>query len=304
VVFQEQVPLLGREADLRLLDLVLGRAAAGSGSVVLISGEAGIGKTRLSQELGRSHRGRGGQVLLGRAFPEESAISFGAIADALRTARRGERSLWQAALARASVLWAIAPELAATPQVERRSFDRPVLFEALLEAVDEAAGERVTLWVLEDLHWADEATWEFVRYAARRVGGMGLVLAVTYREEEMAAHPWWANLVRLQRDSVVLRISLERLSAADGERLVHAVAPSLPQGMVAMILQRSAGTPLLVEELAGLAVRSGAAPDLPDIVRATVGERAARLGCPERPLDLTDIVVAADALSRYRNNAS
>ncbi len=284
-MFQQQLPLVGREPDLRLLELVLDRAAAGTGGVVLISGEAGIGKTRLCQELSRSHRERGGQVLLGRAFPEEAAISFGAIADALRAARRGEPPLWEAALARASVLWAIAPELAATPEVERRSFDHPVLFEALLDAVDEAAGDRVTLWVLEDLHWADEATWEFVRYAARRVAEMGLVLAVTYREEDLGAtHPWWGNLVRLQQDPGVVRVSLERLSAANGERLVRALAPSLPQAMVATIIERSAGTPLLVQELASLASRSGALPDLPDIVRATVRERAQRLGPAAREL--------------------
>ncbi len=69
----------------------------------------------------------------------------------------------------------------------------------------------------------------------------------------------------------------ERLSAADGERLVRALAPALPEGLVATIIQRSAGTPLLVQELASLAARSGALPDLPDIVRATVRERAARL---------------------------
>jgi DNA-binding CsgD family transcriptional regulator len=291
-VLQQQIPLVGRDADLRLLELVLARAAAGTGSVVLISGEAGIGKTRLCQELSSSHRGRGGQVLLGRAFPEEAAISFGAVADALRAARRGEPPLWQAALARASVLWAIAPELAAAHQVERRSFDRPVLFEALLDAVDEAAGDRVTLWVLEDLHWADDATWEFVRYAARRVAEMGLVLGVTYREEELgAAHPWWASLVRLRRDPSVLGVSLQRLSAADGERLVRAVAPSLPQGLVATIIQRSAGTPLLVRELASLAARSGALPDVPDIVWATVQERAARLGPAAR--DLLEVAAVA-----------
>jgi DNA-binding CsgD family transcriptional regulator/tetratricopeptide (TPR) repeat protein len=291
-VFQQQLPLVGREPDLRLLELVLGRAAAGTGSVVLISGEAGIGKTRLCQELSRLHRGRGGQVLLGRAFPEEAAISFGAIADALRAARRGEPPLWQAALARASVLWAIAPELAAERDVEPRSFDHPVLFEALLDAVDEAAGDRVTLWVLEDLHWADEATWEFVRYAARRVAEMGLVLCVTYREEEIgAAHPWWGNLVRLQRDPSVVRVSLERLSAANGERLVRALAPFLPQALVATIVQRSAGTPLLVQELASLAARSGSLPDLPDIVRATVRERARRLGPAAR--ELLEVAAAA-----------
>jgi DNA-binding CsgD family transcriptional regulator len=291
-VFQEQLPLVGRDADLRLLELVLGRAAAGTGSVVLISGEAGIGKTRLCQELSGSHRGRGGQVLLGRAFPEDAAISFGAVADALRTARRSEPPLWEAALARASVLWAVAPELAAAHEVERRSFDRPVLFEALLDAVDEAAGDRVTLWVLEDLHWADEATWEFVRYAARRIGEMGLVLGVTYREEEIgAAHPWWASLVRLRRDPSVLGVSLERLSAGDGERLVRALAPSLPQGLVASIIQRSAGTPLLVQELASLAARSGALPDLPDIVRATVQQRAAGLGPAAR--DLLEVAAVA-----------
>lgn len=276
--------MVGRDADLRLLDLVLRRAAAGVGSVVLISGEAGIGKTRLSQELSRSHRGQGGLALLGRAFPEE-ALSFGVIADTLRAARRSEPALWQAALARASVLWAIVPELAEEREVERRSFDHPVLFEALLDTVDEAAGDRVTLWVLEDLHWADDATWEFVRYAARRVAEMGLVLVVTYREEEIgAAHPWWAGLLRLRQDPSVMGVSLQRLSAADGERLVRALAPSLPEGLVTTIIQRSAGTPLLVQELAGLAMRSGALPELPDIVRATVQERAARLGLAAREL--------------------
>jgi DNA-binding CsgD family transcriptional regulator len=284
-VFQQQVPLVGRDTDLRLLELVLARAAAGTGSVVLVSGEAGIGKTRLCQELGRSHRERGGQVLLGRAFPEEAAVSFGAIADALRAARRAEPSLWQAAGARASVLWVVAPELAAAPEAERRSLDHPVLFEALLDVVDEAAADRVTLWVLEDLHWADDSTWDFVRYAARRVAEMGLVLAVTYREEEIgAAHPWWASLVRLQQNHSVLAVSLQRLSAAEGERLVRALAPSLPQELVATIIQRSAGTPLLVQELASLAARSGALPDLPDVVRATVQERAARLGPAAREL--------------------
>ena len=58
-----------------------------------------------------------------------------------------------------------------------------MVFEGLLDAVDEAAGDETTLWVLDDIHWADDSTWEFVRYAARRVEDLALVLAVTYRAE-------------------------------------------------------------------------------------------------------------------------
>src|SRR5215468_9418477 len=159
-----------------------------------------------------------------------------------------------------------------------RLVDRPVLFEALLDAVEEAAGDAATLWILDDLQWADDSTWEFVRYMARRVADLALVLAVTYREEEIGpAHPWWPGLVQLKREPSVLRLPLGRLSAADGERIARAVDPALPADTVAMIVERGAGTALLVEELASLASRPGRLLLVPDIVRATVRERAGRL---------------------------
>jgi predicted ATPase len=90
---QPSVPFVGRDDALKQLDAALARAVAGEGSVVLVHGEAGIGKTRLCEQAGRAHRSRGGLVLVGRAAPEESAISFGPIADALRAARRAEPAL-------------------------------------------------------------------------------------------------------------------------------------------------------------------------------------------------------------------
>src|SRR5712691_295893 len=209
-------PLVGRDAELRQLGAVLARAGEGAGTVVLVCGEAGIGKTRVCAELSRVHRQRGGRVLLGRAVPEEASLPYAALADALRTARRAEPAVWEAARARAEVLWAVAPELASGAGGSERPADQPVLFEALLDAVDEAAGEAATLWVLDDIHRADDSTWEFVRYAARRVAGLELVLAVTYREEEIGpAHPWWPGLVRLKREPSVLSLSLPRLTSAD-----------------------------------------------------------------------------------------
>jgi DNA-binding CsgD family transcriptional regulator len=277
--------LVGRHADLTEFGAALARAGGGAGSIVVISGEAGIGKTRLCAEVSQGHRHRGGRVLLGRAAPQEASIPYAALADALRGARRSEPAVWEAALARAGILWAVAPELAPEGGAPRRSADRPVVFEALLDAVDEAAGDGTAFWVLDDLHWADDSTWEFVRYAGRRVVDLALVLAVTYREEEIGpTHPWWPGMVRLKREPAVLSLPLGRLSAADGERIVRAVAPALSEDTVAAIVERGAGTPLLVEELASLASRPGDPLGVPDIVQATVRERAGRLDPTGRTL--------------------
>src|SRR6516165_5313084 len=284
-VVAQATPLVGRDADLSQIGDALARAGEGAGSIVVISGEAGIGKTRLCAEVRRSHRQRGGRVLLGRAAPREASIPYAALADALRGARRAEPAVWEAARARAGILWAVAPELAPEAGAPGRSADRLVLFEALLDAVDEAAGDGTALWVLDDLHWADDSTWEFVRYAARRAADLALVLAVTYREEEIGpAHPWWPGLVRLKREPSVLSLPLARLRAADGARIVRAVDPALPDGTVAGIVERGAGTPLLVEELASLASRPGDLLGVPDIVQATVRERAGRLDPAGRAL--------------------
>src|SRR5215469_5256256 len=283
---------VGRAEALGQLSQALAGAAAGAGCVALIYGEAGIGKTRLCRQVQDEHRRRGGQVLLGRGSPEESAIAYGAIADTLRFARRAEPRVWEAARARAGVLRVIAPEIGEAGGPGGGA-DRPLVFEALLEVVEEAThGDQAMLWVLDDMHWADDATWHFVGYAARRVADMSLVLAVTYRDEEIGpASPRWASLVQLKRDRCVLTVPLSRLGTPDAERLARAVAPDLAGEMVAKVVERSAGTPLLIEELADLAARSGEYPPLPDVVQVTVRERAARLGPAGR--DLLEVAAVA-----------
>ena len=284
---QQTVPFVGRDEFLDQLDLVLARAGSGEGGVVLIYGEAGIGKTRLCEEVAFGHRDHGGRVLLGRAAPEESAIALAPVADALRAARRTEPRLWEAVRTRSDLLSMIVPELStATEAIKNRPADHPVLFEALLDAVEESArGDEATLWVLDDVHWADDATWHFIHYATRRLSDMSVVLAITYRDEEIGpASPRWTGLVRLKREPHVLSLPLHRLDSDEARQLIEALAPVLPADVVGQIIARSAGTPLLIEELARLAESSGDLPAVPDIVRATVRERAAQLTAPEREL--------------------
>jgi predicted ATPase len=176
--------LVGRVTELEAAREALASARSGKGKLVFVHGEAGIGKTRLCQELrGAQDPGRT-QVLAGRADPGDAATTFSSLADSLRAARRTEPNLWTAVQHRRETLAAVVPELVGQSP-GRTAVDPPLLFEALLDVVEEAAGGRATLWFLEDLHWADPSTWDFVVYAARRVGAMALALVVTFRDEEL-----------------------------------------------------------------------------------------------------------------------
>src|SRR5215472_167247 len=284
-VVGERAAFVGRQVEVARLTELLEKGDEGIGSMVLVTGEAGVGKTRLCSELSRHHRERGGQSLLGSASIEDASVPFAPLADTLRAARRTERGLWEAALAQGSVLWPVASELAPASGQPERSVDRPVIFEAILDAVAEAAGDRTTLWTIEDIHWADDSTWEFIRYAARRIPDLGLVLLVTYREEEIGpGHLWWTDLVRLKRQPSARSFSLARLSEHDAGRLARSLAPTLSDEAVQTIVERAAGTPLLVEELATMAMQSGRVLAVPDIVQATVRERMGRVGPKERAL--------------------
>jgi len=284
-VVGEKAAFVGRQVEVARLTELLEKGDEGIGSLVLITGEAGIGKTRLCSEVSRHHHERGGQSLLGRASIEDASVPFAPLADTLRAARRTERELWDAALALGSVLWPVASELVPASGQPKRSVDRPVLFEAILDAVTEAAGDRTTLWTIEDIHWADDSTWEFIRYAARRISDLGLVLLVTYREEEIGpGHSWWTDLVRLKRQPSALPLSLARLREQDTGLLARSVAPTLSDEAVGSIVERAAGTPLLVEELATTAMQSGRVLAVPDIVQATVRERMGRVSPESRSL--------------------
>ena len=274
-------PFVARSRELDALRRQVAVAGERRGSVVLISGEAGVGKTRLWQQAVTGLVGPV-EVVVGRAYPEERTIAFGAVADAIRTARRRPPSaLWEAVRARANLLSTVVPELAADTVSAPRAIDDPVVFEMLLDAVEDAATATATgvAWVFEDLHWADSGTWRFVAYATRRVRQLPLVLVATYRDEEVSpTHPWWPRIAALQLQPDVMSFRLERLSPSETREMVDALAPGLPGADAAGIVRRSAGTPLLVEEL----VRGGVAPRgepgaVPDIVRATVRERIRRL---------------------------
>jgi DNA-binding CsgD family transcriptional regulator/tetratricopeptide (TPR) repeat protein len=178
-------PLLERDAQLAALDSALERAGAGAGSAVLLSGEAGIGKTSVVRAFARAARGRA-RVLAGACDDLLTPRTLGPLRDAARAAAAG-------------------PLAAAVTGGERD--------DVLAAAVEELSDPRgPTVLVVEDVHWADEATLDVLRYVGRRISDLPAMLLLTYRTDEIVGdHPLQRVLGGLSGEAVH-RLTLTPLS--------------------------------------------------------------------------------------------
>ncbi len=209
--------LLERGTELEALEAFLAQAASGDGHVVLLGGEAGVGKTAIVTQLRERSRATA-RVLLGACDPLSTPRPLGPLLDIAQDAG--------GTLAR--VVGADAP--------------RHLLFSA---ALDTLTAPRPTLLVIEDAHWADEATLDLVRFLGRRIGGTHTLLLVTYRDDEVGpTHPLRIVAGDLATTTSMHRIVLPPLSAAAVATL------AAESGMdPAILYRRTGGNPFFVTEI-------------------------------------------------------
>src|SRR5579875_1986174 len=192
--------LVGREAE----SGQLATALAGSGALVLVEGEAGIGKSRLVREFLSSGVGHGHMALVAACPPLHQPFTLGPLVDALRQAADGVAGLRLSPLA--GTLRPLLPEwvdLPAAPEpMQDAGASRHRLFRALAELLGRLG---VSVLVVEDAHWADEVTLEFLLFVAAGPP-QRLNLVVTYRPDEVTAVP-------------LLRRLSSRLPAGRGTRI-------------------------------------------------------------------------------------
>ncbi len=260
--------LIGRRAELDALAERRRTAAHGNGSLVLIAGGAGVGKTRLVRAFGETLKN--GRAALGTgAYGEFGNVAYAAIAEALRGA-------------------GVTAPLAAEPT-------RPEQFAALREQIAAAAARRTTVLILEDVQWADDASLGFLVHLVRSIAKLRLLVVATYRDD--APHRAAPYLARLARDPAVHRMTVEPLTRAETHRLVRVTVagrPRLPRGAAEEIVERADGNPFFAEELLKSAYaqrEAGARAELPFTISAAVAERLAQLEPPARSaLELAAVI--------------
>jgi DNA-binding SARP family transcriptional activator len=272
---------VGREAELAVLGAAWDRAAGGARHVVVLTGEAGIGKTRLATEAARRVSAQGGLVLFGRC-DEDAIVPYQPIVEALDgyvAATPGDELPPMNERARAE-LAAVLPSLGGRRAGGGGPDGRARLFDAVTTLVASAAADRPVLLVLDDLQWADDDTLLLVRHLLRRAGDAPVLVVAISRDHDLAPGSVLGDVIHtLDRDGWVRRLPLAGLDESDVRALVRGSVPT-PRDHAALtrrLVAETAGNPFLVIEMLRTPLDAADAP-IPVGVQELVAGRLGRLG--------------------------
>lgn len=282
--------LVGRRAERERLEGALGEARLGRGALLLVSGEAGVGKTRLADELAAA---AGAPVLAGRAA-HGGAEPYGPVVAALRSHLRGHPGALDGCGPLRPHLALLLPELGDAASAS----DRATLVEALCAALAHLARDGLVLVLLDDLQWSDDATLELLAALAQPLGRMSLLVVAGYRSDGLARDHMLRHLRHgLRRDGLLEELTLAPLAPAETTELLGEVLGDVPGPPLARAIHdRTQGLPFFVEEMAralraadavtagprGLELAGGGEVPVPETIRDAVLMSASELSSPAR----------------------
>jgi class 3 adenylate cyclase len=313
---------VGRTDERQTLGELWARACEGSLRLALISGEAGVGKTRLSAKLALDARGEGATVLYGRCDedigvpyqPWVQALGY-LVGEAPQKVLEAHVERFGGDLARLiPALGDRLPELP-SPRVSDPETERYLLYAAVAGLLEDAGEREPMMLILDDLHWADGPTLSLLRYVVTAGSSMRAMVVGAYRDSDLLReHPLTALLADLHRDQSGERIKLTGLDSEDVLALMEAaVGQGLDENGRAVareIARESAGNPFFAGELLRHLTESGAIVrqddgrwravaevaglGLPQSVREVIGRRVDRLGPDARTALSAAAVIGRD----------
>jgi DNA-binding SARP family transcriptional activator len=256
--------LVGRAVEWSVIETFLDHRGDADGLLVL-SGEPGIGKTKLLEEAHGHVEARGGVIVAGRAFEAEHGRPYGAWVDALRGVELPDLdpTTWAG-------LATLLPELSAEP-VELDDPNR--LYDAVVRLFDTLAGPGPVAVLLDDAHWLDEPSLALLHFAVRRLVDADVSFVAAARPAELAGNVAAARVVEsLRRDEMLSELTLGPLPAASIGELTEPIAPDADAGRIA---EATNGNPLFALEMARAMARGD--DPLTSRVDALIGDRLGRL---------------------------
>jgi len=293
MISQPNQNLIGRRSELAVLTTALEDAIAGAGQVVMLSGEPGIGKTRLASELAALAETKDVQVLWGSCYEGGGAPPYWPWTHAIGSLvdRLGGENLAAILGDGKTSLAEIIPQIAQNlpdmpePPVMEPEQARFQLFDSVSTFLRNASTSGPILIMLEDLHWADNASLMLLEFVITEMSGARLMLLGTYRNVELGRrHPLSRTLGALVREANFQRLHLNSFDLDEVGQFVESRASiSLEASDLELVYNRTGGNPLFLNELMRLQAEDGDADaeawktGLPEGVRDVIGRRLDRL---------------------------
>jgi DNA-binding SARP family transcriptional activator len=282
-------PFVGREPPLGQLGDELRRADAGTGRTILLSGEAGVGKSRLVAEFAADARARGCCVLWGGSAEHANQLPYGPFAVALESYVADHSDAEREELARRyPALAPFVPSLGLgnRPRPSRSRDDQLYLVPEIVRLLTDLASDRTVILVLGDLPSLDRSSINLLGYLATLAGQRRWLIIGTYRDESLARTGQLRRMIdTAERDRLCVCVELERLARPDCDRLVRALLDGqvVAETVLDDVWGRSLGNPLFVEELLREWRRSPSpSTRVPAGVRSLVGLRLAPMKASAR----------------------
>ena len=299
---------VGRGVERARLVGLVHSAAAGGLRLALVSGEPGIGKTRLCEELADAGRAQGSVVVWARGYEGDGAPAFWPWVQVLRVlaTELAPDLLVETLGSEAADIARVVPEYSrfagsddgAALDAEAARFR---FFDAVTSFLRRVSAHRTLLLVLDDLHWADQSSLRLLEFCLTALQDVPAVFVGTYRDSEARQPPLAATLATLARQPGLERVALRGLSVGEVTDYIAGVVGELPDaGLVESVHDRTGGNPFFVAEIVRLLRQEGrlgtagpvAAP-IPEGVRDVIRTRLARL-----PADATPVLTAAAIVGR------
>lgn len=295
-------PLIGRDDEVERLEDVIEELFSGHGRLVLLAGEAGVGKSRLQREIVDRVRRRGGIDLVGAGYEQEGKLPYGPFVEALERLTRSvpvddlKPLLGDSTAELARMVPAIAG-LAAEPPVAGAQ-DRLRLFAAVAGFLARLSERAPVVLALDDLHAADDATLQLLHYVTRNLSPRAVLLIAAYRSEEAGTlAPLVDLLAALEREGIGERFALDRIPQRESDLLVDLLLGGEPvdRAVYQAVFELAAGNPLYTEEatrslrerevlqlVGGRWSLRGSELSIPGRVASLIAARIERLGAAER----------------------